>query len=179
MLVGNEITLRRVEKADLWQLWKWHEDDELYIFNRIDPSISIDLLNERFADFFNLNANFIVESGVGMPLGVCSFSNVAWKNRSCEVVFEVRENGTDQAIPLDTLHTLLTFVFEEYNLYRALAYISEYPGDQVTIFEKIGFSLEGKLREHVFKEGRYRDVMVFALSRDDFLSSCTPQVNHD
>lgn len=179
MLVGKEITLRRVEKADLWQLWKWHEEDELYIFNRIDPSISVDLLHERFADFFNLNANFIIESDVGTPLGVCSFTNVAWKNRSCEVIFEVRENGTGQAIPIDTLNTLLTFVFEEYNLYRALAYIPEYPGGQVPIFEKIGFVLEGRLREHVFREGRYWDVMVFALSRDDFLSSCRSQVNHD
>lgn len=176
MLVGKGITLRRIEKSDLWNLWKWHEENELYIFNRIDPSISIDLLNERFADFFNLNANFIIESGDGKSLGVCSLTNIAWKNRCCEVVFDVRENGTDQGVPLDTLNTLLTFVFEEYNLLRVLAYVSEYPTNQASIFEKIGFRLEGKLREHVFKDGRYRDVMVFALSRDDFPSSCDPQV---
>lgn len=171
MLVGNKVILRRIEKADLWQLWKWHEENELYLFYRIDPSISYDMLNERFAEYFNFRGDFLIESKEGKPLGVVSYMDIIWKNRSCEIVFKVCEDDANQTVLLGSLATLLTFVFEEFNLFKVQAFVVEYSVNDTTALEKIGFRLEGKLREHIFQGGGYKDLLLYALFRDDFISA--------
>ena len=61
MLIGEKVNLRRIETADLWQLWHWHEMEELYLFNRIDPYISYDEANQKFDDYFHRMMDFLIE----------------------------------------------------------------------------------------------------------------------
>jgi RimJ/RimL family protein N-acetyltransferase len=168
MLVSEKVVLRRIEKADLWQLWKWHEENELYLFSRIDSFISYDLLNERFSEFFYLKGDFLIESKDGKPLGVISYGDIIRKNRTCEIAFRMCEVDPEQTIALDTLSTMLTFIFGELNLFRVQTYLPEYFSEETAVAEKTGFFLEGKLREHLYRDGSYKDLRVYSLLKKDY-----------
>ena len=42
-------------------------------------------------------------------------------------------------------------------------------------YEKVGFRVEGRLRQHTFREGRYWDVLFMGLLREDWESSHGPR----
>jgi RimJ/RimL family protein N-acetyltransferase len=163
MLLGEQVKLRRIEKSDLWQLWKWHEEKPLYLFHQHPPFITIDALTERFAEYFGFMGHFLIERNRDMPFGVCSYRNIVWKNRSCEIAFQVCETDSERTIALDTLSTMLRFIYEELNLIRVQAYAPEYASNTIAALETSGFVLEGTLREHVFRDGNYKDVFIYAL----------------
>jgi RimJ/RimL family protein N-acetyltransferase len=39
------------------------------------------------------------------------------------------------------------------------------------VMQKLGMRYEGCLREHVFKGGRYQDLMLYGILRDEWLTS--------
>ncbi|HEJ83397.1 MAG TPA: N-acetyltransferase, partial [Desulfobacteraceae bacterium] len=125
MLAGKKIILRRVEKADLWQLWQWHEMENLYLFNRLKPYISYDEVNETFNHYFQHAMDFIIENGE-KPIGVCSYYNIFWKNRSCEVAFRIYQGDTGLSYGLDAVSTLLKFLIEDLNIIRIDSFVPEY-----------------------------------------------------
>ena len=43
----------------------------------------------------------------------------------------------------------------------------------VAFYKRLGFRQEGVFRQHVFKEGRYRDVVYLAMLREDYRSAET------
>jgi RimJ/RimL family protein N-acetyltransferase len=166
MLIGKNINLRRIEKVDLWQIWKWHEEDELYLFRKLKPFITWDELNEGFFKFFGWQGDFLIEDKRGKALGVSSYQNIYWKNRSCELALKVCES--DQAFAFDAITILLSFLFDELNLARVNSFIPDFSTFEIQALEKADFVLEGKLREAVFLDEKYHDILVYAILKGEF-----------
>jgi [ribosomal protein S5]-alanine N-acetyltransferase len=55
------------------------------------------------------------------------------------------------------------FAFEQYGLIKITAYIFAGNTGSARVLEKCGFQLEGYLRKHHFKDGRYVDSQLYAL----------------
>lgn len=158
--------LRRIEKVDLWQLWQWHEERELYLFEELDQLISWDEINQDFMKYFGWKGYFLVEDKGGKTLGVCSYKDINWKNRSCEFAFQLYE--TEQTSAIDTILTLLAFLFKELNLSRVYSFVPVFFLFENQAFKKTGFIQEGKLREAIFWDGKYHDILAFAILREEF-----------
>ena len=168
MFIGKKIKLRRIEKQDLRQLWRWHENRELYLFEKLKPFVYFDELNERFSDFFAWKGDFIVETRSGKPVGVCTYTDIIWKNRSCELAFQICEDDPNQLIVSDMLSTILNLLFNELNMFRVYTVVSEFLSSDISILKNKGFMMEGRLREDVFRDGEYIDVLIYALLKNDF-----------
>ena len=169
MLIGEKVILRRIEKPDLWQLWKWHEENALYLFSRLKPFISWDEVNESFMKYFSWKGDFLIEDKRGKALGVCSYQDINWKNRSCELALQVYESR--RTLALDAITVMLTFLFNELNTSRVNSSVQESASVEIEVFEKAGFILEGRLREHVFRDQGYVDLLIFVLFKEDFVAS--------
>jgi len=163
MLSGNQIRLRRVEKSDLWHLWEWHEQEELYLFNFIRPFASWYEVHDNFENHFNWKADFIVESLDTTILGICSYNNIVWKNRSCSISFKMKKKYCTQSFSVETVQILTSFIFKELNLNKVDSYIQEDFNFEIQTLEKVDFQQEGVLREHVFKDNQYFDMLIFSL----------------
>lgn len=166
MLRGNNVVLRRIEKADLWQLWQWHEGRELYLFTELKQLLSWDELNRDFMIFFGWKGDFIVEDTYGNALGVCSYKDINWKNRSCALALQLTK--TEQTAAIDTILVLLDFLFKELNLSRVNSLVPNFFSFENQALRKTGFTREGKLREAIFRDGKYHDVLVYAILKEEF-----------
>jgi RimJ/RimL family protein N-acetyltransferase len=71
----------------------------------------------------------------------------------------------------DAIRTLLTFVFGEMNLNRI--YLRVYADHALAInaYRKCGFVEEGRLRQDVYSEGRYHDMLVMGILKQEFLAA--------
>lgn len=64
---------------------------------------------------------------------------------------------------------MLNFAFVHLNLHRLFLYVDIGNARARTLYARQGFTEEGMLRQHVFIEGAYRDVVVMSLLRKEFL----------
>jgi len=168
MLDGEKVNLRRIEKADLWHLWEWHERDELYLFKAIKSFVSWDEIHDNYFKHFAWKGDFITQDKENRILGICSYHNVSWKNRSCSLSFRMQEGYYDFLLSVDTIHVLASLIFNELNLIKIDTFAPQTSTFDIQTFEKAGFVPEGVLREHVFRDDKYLDMHIFSLFREDF-----------
>ena len=58
--------------------------------------------------------------------------------------------------------------FREQNLNRIFLRVFEDNPAAIRCYEKVGFRLEGRLRQDRYQDGRYLDTLVMGLLRDEF-----------
>ena len=68
----------------------------------------------------------------------------------------------------DALRTLCRFAFEELDLRRLQLEVAAYNPRAQRAYEKVGFVVEGCLRQDSYIAGRYYDTFVMGLLRDEF-----------
>jgi len=168
MLNAKKIRLRRIEKADLWHLWEWHEKDELYLFKSIKSFVSWDEIHNNFFDYFAWKGDFVIENKENNILGICSYYRVNWKNRSCSMSFKMQEKYSNSFFSVHTVQLLVSLVFNELNLIKIDSFVPQVSAFDIETFKKSGFVQEGILREHIFRDNKYLDTYIFSLFREDF-----------
>ncbi len=62
----------------------------------------------------------------------------------------------------------LNFAFNELNLHRVCLTVFSYNETAVTLYESLGFRREGIYREHVERDGRRHDMILFGILRREW-----------
>ncbi|GIO70277.1 hypothetical protein J21TS3_50980 [Paenibacillus cookii] len=70
----------------------------------------------------------------------------------------------------DALKALIRYVFQTMNLRRVQLETWGGNARAIRAYEKCGFVIEGRLREHSYIDGQYVDTIVMGLLREDFLN---------
>ncbi len=104
----------------------------------------------------------------GLPIGFVNFTDLDYKNNKGYWGFYIGERkapkGSGKAMAL----LALDYVFEEFKLRKLCSQIFEFNEISIRYHLKIGFSEEGRLKQHIFRNNRYYDVIEMALFREDW-----------
>jgi RimJ/RimL family protein N-acetyltransferase len=68
----------------------------------------------------------------------------------------------------DAMRTVCRFGLRDLDLHRIELTVAAFNGRAIRCYEKVGFTIEGRLRDHRYVAGRYYDTLVMGLLRDDF-----------
>lgn len=102
----------------------------------------------------------------GRFLGKCGFTKINWKNRLGELAILIGERDCQgKGYGTDAVRTLCKFGFEELNLHKIKAVVFDFNLPALRCYEKCGFVREGLLKQEIFREGAYHDVVVMGLLR--------------
>lgn len=63
---------------------------------------------------------------------------------------------------------VLKYAFEELNMNRIEANILEYNQASIALFEKCGFTMEGRRRKKVFKNNKYNDILEYSILKEEY-----------
>ncbi len=63
---------------------------------------------------------------------------------------------------------MIRFGFNDLGLHRISAAIGPDNGASITIATKLGFNYEGRLRDHVYTNGAWRDSLLYSLLEDEW-----------
>ena len=100
-------------------------------------------------------------------IGKCGFTKVNWKNRLAEIAILIGDPACHgKGYGTDAIQTLCRFGFEEMNLHKIKALVFDFNRAAVRCYEKCGFQKEAVLKQEIYREGAYHDVIVMALFRD-------------
>ena len=106
------------------------------------------------------------------PIGTCSFHDIHWKDRLGEVGILIGEKEYwGQGYGTEAMRLLVRHGFNDLNLNRIFLQVFDNNPRAIRSYEKIGFVHEGRLRQDVYKNGSYHDVLIMAILRSEWTDS--------
>lgn len=171
------VILRALDPGDLDRTFKWHNDPELYAtlispFRYVSRQTEEEWLRRRMTSSLQ-EVNLAVclkESGV--HIGNVYLRDIDWVSKNAALGLFIGESEhRGKGHGTSALRQMISHAFNNLGLHRI--YLNALADNEPAIrsYRRVGFVLEGTLRDHVFKHGQFRDVAVLGLRAEDFAHS--------
>ena len=174
MIIGENIFLRLMEKRDVKYKVTWVNDPEVrrtLFFQDISEIGTEQWLVKVASD--NTRKDFVIcENDSDTPIGFASIVDIDLRNSSAETYICIGDKSQwGKGYGTEVKRLLLEYVFIELGLNRIYSYNWAENEGMIRINKKLGFTLEGKLRQDRFANGEYKDRVIFSMLKDEFLKS--------
>lgn len=174
---GEMVRLTHVQRESLPAFMRWFRDYEIQ--SLLDVNVIVPVTDEVEQEYYEHvtrksddEFHFSIRTLEGDHLiGNCSLFGVNHKNRSAEFGIVIGEKEYwGKGYGSDAARVILRFAFEEVNLNRVQLEVFGYNTRAIRSYEKVGFVREGVRREVVFRAGKYHDVIVMAVLREQWVA---------
>lgn len=173
MIYGKRIRLRAVEREDIKAFHQYVNDPE--VTRGLSLYVPMSMADEE--SWFNSRRDpnekplsIEIRKGKNWKLiGNCGIFGIEMPNHSAELGIVIGEKSEwDKGYGAEAMTLLLRHGFETLNLHRLFLRVYADNVRAVRSYEKAGFVLEGRLREAVYKFGRYDDVLIMSVLRSEW-----------
>jgi diamine N-acetyltransferase len=177
MIYGKHIRLRAVENGDVKKFHEWVNDPE--VTRGLAMYLPMSMADEE--NWFNSLAKrdarekplaIEIRKGKNWKLiGNCGVFDIESVNSSAELGIMIGDKSEwNKGYGSEVMVLLLRHCFETLNLNRAFLRVHTENIRAVRSYEKAGFILEGRLREAVYKSGKYEDVLFMSVLNSEWVS---------
>jgi ribosomal-protein-alanine N-acetyltransferase len=83
--------------------------------------------------------------------------------RAAKLGYAIRADRWGRGYATDAARTLTAYGFQELNLHRISAAIGPDNASSIALVNKLGFTYEGRIRDHVHTNGDWRDSLLFSV----------------
>jgi RimJ/RimL family protein N-acetyltransferase len=178
MIYGERLCLRAAEREDIPQFVVWLNDWEVGQFLSMNKPMSRAAEERWFENMLNspraeqVLVIQIKDSDAWRPIGNTSFMNVDWTNRSAEIgIFIGEKSCWNQGYGRETMRLMLKHGFETLNLNRIYLRVFEHNLRGIKAYEHAGFQHEGRMRQAQYQDGRYYDVLIMSVLREEYFQA--------
>ncbi len=174
MIRFGRVTLRPPRREDLPVFLRWFNDPEVTRFLTVaNLPLNLEMEERWFEEVIARQGKdryvFSVEDEEGYLIGNVSLSGIDWVNRNAELGIVIGEKGAwGKGYCGEILRAVLGFAFGRLNLHRVYLRVFEPNVRGIRCYEKVGFTLEGRLRQARYFDGRYEDVLLYGILREEF-----------
>jgi len=182
MIYGERIRLRAVEHDDLPTFVKWVNDPEVTQGISIYLPLSMADEEEWFTHVRGRipeERNLVIEirkpeqdsdEVTWMMIGGCSFFKYDGRNHSSEFGIMIGDKRYwNQGYGTEVVRLLVQHGFNTLNLNRIYLRVLDNNPRAIRAYEKAGFIYEGRQRQAEYKGGKYLDLLVMSILKDEFL----------
>lgn len=167
-----KISLRKFTREDIPQYYMWRNDLEVARFDQpgfLRPMGYEEV--EAWSERMVTGLTFIICVD-DKPVGTCAFMNLDERNRNAEIALVIGDkNYWSQGVGTQALKSLLEMGFNGLNLHKLYLHVFEFNKRAIGLYEKLGFKLEGTLRDMHFHEGKYEAVYHYGILRSDWIAT--------
>jgi RimJ/RimL family protein N-acetyltransferase len=172
MLKGEKVTLREVRDSDYDRLTEFNNNFEIWVMADDDPpaprtrkQVQTEI-EEWIKD--GTAIPFVVEAD-GEVIGDCGLHHLAEHSRTCS--FGIALHGDEylgKGYGREAVSLLLDFAFRLRNMRRVWLTVNADNERAIRSYKALGFTEEGRLREHVWQDGAYHDWVYMGLMRTEW-----------
>jgi methionyl-tRNA formyltransferase/GNAT superfamily N-acetyltransferase len=102
-------------------------------------------------------------------IGSCQLHSVNYVHRSAELQTRIGDTSQrGQGYGMEAVRLLLEFAFKDLNLHRVYLHVFSTNTAAIRLYENAGFKKEGMLREAAYINGKYVDLAVMGILRDEY-----------
>ena len=104
-----------------------------------------------------------------LPIGFAALHEVDLHNGAAELGIGIGERSEwDMGYGTEAMEVLLDFGFGELRLERVYLHVFDFNARAMRVYERVGFTLEGTEREAYYRHGRYHDMHLMGILRDEW-----------
>lgn len=178
MIAGERVRLRPLERDDLPRSAQWLADPEVRQGMALYLPLSMEDEVKWYEDMLKRDRElrvFAIDAQTAdgwAHVGSLGFHEIDWRCRHAEFGIMIGDKDYwNKGYGADAVMTLTGFGFGVLNLEKIWLRVFETNPRAIRCYEKVGFVEEGRLRRHHYQEGRYCDVLIMGILRDEWEKS--------
>lgn len=173
LIYGNRVYIRAIEKADLKELWEMINDKEIdrtsggegYPISMFEQEkwYENNILKEDFH-------KYIIGTEEDGVIGLVNMNNIDWKHRSVCVGLKLsnRKNIKSVGVGVDAYLAMLRYVFDEMQMKTSWGWTLEDNIASLHMQKLCGGKEVGKRTNAIFKEGKYHNLILTEVLKEDY-----------
>lgn len=174
ILRGEKVQLTALRPQDSAVVAEWYQDtvflrdyDTRPAYPRSAKELSAAFEQEQESKDSFLFAVRLLENQ--RIIGLLQFDGIAWTHGATFVSIGIGEEADrGQGYGREAMELALNFAFAELNLHRVCLTVFSYNEAARSLYERLGFQLEGVYREHLLRDGRRHDMLLYGLLRREW-----------
>jgi len=170
-IAGWNIRLRLLEKRDIELKVKWYNDPQvnktLILNEKLELAKSLEWFDKAKND--DSRRDFIIETKGGEPIGLTGLLGIDRIHGTAECFCVIGDKSFwGKGIGTKVHSLLIQWAFDEQNLHKIWAVV--YPNNSAVLklVKKLGFEIEGTLREEKYIEGKRIDLFRIGVLCNEF-----------
>ena len=110
----------------------------------------------------------------GMPpdcgefLGLVRIDRIDSVNRNCAVGLDLVAAHRGKGLAAKVYAWLLDYLFHQLNMHMVYLEVLESNERAIRLYERLGFRVDGRLRQRIFRNGTYEDSILMSLLRSEY-----------
>ncbi len=175
-IVGDKIYLRGLERDDLkGNMSQWANDSEVtyYMFMGAMPS-NIELLEEEYEQLIRSKNDVvfaIMDKQTETHIGNAGLYVINYITRSGEFRIIIGEKEYwGKGYGTEVTQLTVQYAFEKLNLNKVWLGVNAENKRGIKAYKNAGFVVEGTLRQEIYRNGKYYDVIRMSIVRDEYLA---------
>jgi RimJ/RimL family protein N-acetyltransferase len=171
MLNGDLAQIRPLEINDLENLYEWYnEHDFSYWVSGNWPLVHFLRREDIERKMYEEDENrYAITDQKGNLIGTIGFDQVNIPARSARLYIGIGlKDYWGKGYGLDSLTIFIKYLFNQWNFRRLTAETWQNNLRAIACYRKLGFIIEGKLRESYYIHGEYYDGILLGLLKQDF-----------
>ena len=170
----QRLLLRKITGEDDKSLFEVLSDEdtcEYLTHNAVNDIESIKRMIAGMQRFFDEKQRIrwgIAQKQDNSLIGHCGFFDIDRSNCCAEISYCLKSGLWGQGIMTEAVDAMLRFGFEDYGFNRIVAKVIKGNAGSIKVLQKLGFVQEGILRESLYKNGQYHDLIVFSILKSEY-----------
>jgi RimJ/RimL family protein N-acetyltransferase len=172
-LASARVILRPFSKDDAPRLHRWINDPEVRRFLTPHFPITLESEEEWVKSLSKQNDKEVllaIETPEGEHIGSMGLHRINWIDRTSTTGALIgNKEYWGKGLGTEAKMLLLHYAFNTLNLRKICSQALVFNERSISYSKKCGYKEEGVLKEHIFREGKYWDLVQLAVFRDDFM----------
>jgi len=175
MLKGELVQLKAPDRSALPAYVEWLNDQETRGYLAIESTYPLTMAEETnwyesMLHKENDKAFAIHTLADDVLIGNVGFHNISWKNQAATVgIFIGNKNYWGKGYGTEAMRLALYIAFQELNLRRVELGVFAFNSRAARSYEKLGFVVEGRKRQWVYRDGIFHDVIEMSMLKEEYL----------
>ncbi|HWH24961.1 MAG TPA: GNAT family protein [Candidatus Limnocylindria bacterium] len=172
-IIGRQVALRRPRPDDLPAVIRWYHDPEIARLTRYQTRPMSNAEIERFFEIRLLSPDALAYSILELPdwrlAGFTTFS--AFDADNASVLFHITIGERDawgRGLGSEATALMLDHAFARLGVHRVGLTVFGYNERAIRAYQKVGFRIEGRLRDAVHRDGRWWDEVAMGILADEW-----------
>lgn len=165
--------LRKIRREDLWVVMRWRMLPEITQYMYSDPQLTIEKQIVWFEEFQKSNESrvWIIETLPDLEMvGLVSLANIDDIHRRCTWAYYIAESSSRGIGLAKTIEcNICDFVFDVLGMNKLSCEVLSFNDRVVALHEKFGSKIDGTLRQHIYKNGEFHDVIQMSILRSEWM----------
>ena len=176
MIINERIRLRATERDDLPMFVSWFNDPEVRTGLQMHLPMSLAEEEGWFEDMLKQSPEThplvieVQELDKWIAVGNIGIMGVDANAHSAELGIMIGNKAYwNKGVGTEAITLMLKHCFETLNLNRVFLRVYENNPGAIRCYEKVGFVHEGRMREAVYRNGKYLDVLMMSVLKKQWI----------